>query len=245
MKILVDSSLTSKKPWFELIPININVDQETLCDKNDEHHTKKIINAKKISTSFCSPENVKKLKGDRNIIFTLPKTLSGQFDSYNANINDEKTIIIEGTSLITAPNKVKNIIETYKDFEVIKHKIDKLNRTIEMNGFITDFSSVPKKGRISSIGFKIFKTMQVKVWIKFQKSKWTKIKIIRNLTKSIINILDTEETDMINVIYHLENKDINKKLAKIAQKRPSLVINKHRITNAMLAHSGQGFMAIF
>lgn len=245
MKILVDASLTSKKPWFTLIPININVGQETLQDKNDEKHTKKIIDAKKISTSFCSPENVKKLKGNKNIIFTLPKTLSGQFDSYNANISDERTIIIEGTSLITAPHKVKNIIQTYKDFEVIKHKIDKLNRKIEMNGFITDFSSVPRKGRISMIGFKIFKTMQVKIWVKFRKSKWTKNKIIRNLTKSIINILDREETDNINVIYHLENEYINKQIAKITQKRPSLVINKHRITNAMLAHSGPSFIAVF
>ncbi|NQZ65915.1 MAG: DegV family protein [Mycoplasmatales bacterium] len=242
MKILVDATLAFKSDWYDLIPVNISLDDIELEDSNEENNKEIIIKSKKKKTSYLSPEKVKKRFSEKTktIIFTIPSSLSGQYLAYK-NFESENVLILEGTAFTTRKNEIKKIIEKYNDLKKIEKEIKILNSKIKYDGFILKPSSIPKKGRIFNLMTNIINTLKIKIWIKFSDSKWKKEKIIRNVIKNIKKIIDDKDT--VNIIHSDKSKISIKYIKEI--KNYNKNVNIHIMTNSMIAHAGLDLLVIY
>ena len=242
MNILVDSSLTSVKNWFHLIPINVSLDKEDFLDFNEEQNTEKINKSVKKITSFLSPEAIKQKlsKTEVNIIFTIPKSLSGQYNAYQ-NASFKNTIVCEGHCFFLFENEIQKILSSGLRLKEIKTKIESLNKATKYDGLIISPTHLPRKGRIEKFVLNVLETLYIKVWIQFYNGEWNKKTNFININKTLKKIIQNRKKLTIITV------DIN---TFLKCKELILLINKDieitykRMSNAMVAHVGNGFIAI-
>ncbi|MCP4336967.1 MAG: hypothetical protein GY679_03935 [Mycoplasma sp.] len=236
-KILVDSTLCINKDWFESIPSFI----EGKPDTNNPN-----IDIKGKKTAYLSFDGVLETMNvnpkDKTIIFTNPTSVSSQFNSYNQLNDNNNILILEGTTFIVAPEKIKDILEQDLSFKELKDKVDKLNKSIKFVGFIVDVSELAPNGRINSAFKYLIKTTNIKIRLKWSEGKWNKDKISLNIMKLIKDSL----TD--NITFICLDKDyppVKKIIEKIYKFNPDIKINFQKMTNGMGSHSGRGFITIY
>ena len=242
MNILVDSSLTSEQDWFKLIPLNFILDGENILDFNSTKHSRQINLASKKSTSFLSPEAVKKYlsKSDQNIIFTIPKSLSGQCNIYK-KAHFANTLVVEGNCFLLFEDKVKEILNSNITLDEMKQQIEILNIQTIYEGLIISPTDLPKKGRISSFALNILGAFYIKVWIHFENGEWRNKTNFINIGKVLKKIIKGKKAVTV-FTFDKETFIECKKLINLIDE--NIKVNYKRMSNAMIAHVGSGFIAL-
>ncbi len=243
MKILIDSSLTNKDKWFTLFPVFIN----NIEDTNDKENIPEIISTKNNTTAYLSFERLKErylTDDEETIIFTIPKSMSGQWNTYNNQNKNKKVLILEGTSLFTNKEDVKEIIERQSSLKEIEKQINNLNEKVKMSGVVLNAKTLNLKGRIHTLFAMLIKTAKVKIRMEWKQGQWTKDKVSLNGTALVKKLIMNKK--QVNVICsNIANSISEKVISKIQKEFPDIVIKKHSMTNSMLAHSGQDFVVVY
>ena len=244
MKILIDSSLIRGEEWFESFPVFIN----NIEDTNDKERITEILSNKNNTTAYLSFEKLKqKYIPDENeevVIFTIPKSMSGQWNTYNNQNKQKNILILEGTALFTNKEDVKRILERQISLKEIEKGIKELNTQVKMSGVILNTRTLNLKGRIHTLFEMLIKTTKVKIRMEWKQGEWIKDKVSLNgtvLIKKLIN--DKKQVNLI--CSNIVNSKANKVISKLAKEYPNIVFKKQIMTNSMLAHSGQDFVVIY
>ncbi len=244
MKILVDSSLTQNEDWFESFPVIINNEE----DVNDPISIPRIIENKENRTAFFSFEKLRKHykinNSDKVVIFTIPRSMSGQYDNYTIQNESDNILIVEGTSLFTKREEVKEILSTSSSLKEVGTRIDVLNKTVEMTGVILSAKSLNLKGRLHSLVALLIKSANVKIKMVWKDGKWSKDKVSLNgmalVKKSIRN-----ERIMNFICSGIKGSKSEKIVQKFKKDYPYSTIHVQPMTNSMIAHSGKDFIVIY
>ncbi|TCG11562.1 DegV family protein [Mycoplasma todarodis] len=244
MKILVDSSVVQEEQWFTSFPVFINGKEDT----NNKELIREIISNKDNKTAYLSFEKLKEeyIKDDnqKTIIFTIPKSMSGQWNTYTNQNNSENILIVEGTAFFTNKDDVKDIINNGNSLKEIETRIKELNDKVEMTGVVLNAKTLNLKGRVHSLIAMLIKTSNVKIKMKWKGGQWVKEKVSLNGTSLVKNVI--KEKKVANIIYsNIDESYAGKIITKIKNSFPELIINKQCMTNSMLAHSGQDFIVIY
>ncbi|NQZ29317.1 MAG: DegV family protein [Mycoplasmatales bacterium] len=244
MKILIDSSLIRNEEWFESFPVFIN----NLEDTNNKEHVVDIISKKNNTTAYLSFEKLKQkylLNNDeKTIIFTIPKSMSGQWSAYSNQNQSNNILILEGTSLFTNKEDVKKILDQPLTLEEIEKQITKLNKEVKMSGVVLNSRTLNLKGRIHTLFAMLIKTAKVKIRMDWKQGQWIKNKVSLNGTALIKKIIANKK--QVNLICSdITDSIANKVILKLEKEFPNIIFKKQFMTNSMLAHSGQDFVVIY
>ncbi|CAM9133931.1 DegV family protein [Mycoplasma todarodis] len=244
MKILIDSSLIREEEWFESFPVFIN----NVEDTNNKEHIVEILSKKNNTTAYLSFGKLKQKylldEDEEAVIFTIPKSMSGQWNTYNNQNKRKNVLILEGTSLFTNKEDVKRILERQIPLKEIEKEIKKLNMQVKMSGVVLNARTLNLKGRIHTLFAMLIKTAKVKIRMEWKQGEWIKDKVSLNGTVLIKKLIVNKK--QVNLICSdISNSKANKVISKLAKEYPDIVFKKQFMTNSMLAHSGQDFVVIY
>ncbi len=244
MKILIDSSLTQNEKWFTSFPVFIN-DKE---DTNNEEHIPEIIENKNNRTAYLSFEKIKQNyiydSKEKVIIFTIPSSMSGQYNVYKNQNKSKNILILEGAALFTKKNDFKEILKKNNAFENIEKEINELNEQVDMTGIVLNSKTLNLRGRIHALFAMLIKTANVKIKMKWKDGKWVKEKVSLNGTSLIKDTIQNKKVVHL-ICSNIEETNANKIIKRIQNNTPNLIIEKQIMTNSMLAHSGKDFVVIY
>ena len=248
MKILVDSTLSQKEDWFSLIPLIINIDGKEIIDKNEEVNRNKILNAKDARSSFLNFNALKEKEilnidnEEKIIIFTIPSKLSGQYNSYKTFNKNKNILIVEGHCFLIFKNQIKSLLKRSSDLAKIEKEINNLNQKTQYYGLIIDPKHISSKGRISSVLLKTFDKLNLKIILKFTNGRWKRKGFLRNVSKTVGKIINNKNSVTIIAI---NEKEYNKYKEIFSKYIPKEKINFQQMSNAMILHSGKGFISLY
>lgn len=192
-KIIVDSTFSLeeevvKKYNVDVIPLSINIDNETFKDNIDinvEQVVESVQSGKKVSTSQPSPFlfeqrvlQAQKDGYDNCIVLTMSSTLSGtnqaarigtsEIENYPFYIVDTKTTSVGAYQMFDI---LVRLIDEQKSFEEICKILDKLSTKTKLIISLIDLTNLVRSGRISSMKGTIASFFHVKPLIEYYEGK--------------------------------------------------------------------------
>jgi len=192
-KIIVDSTFSLeeevvKKYNVDVIPLSINIDNETFKDNIDinvEQVVESVQSGKKVSTSQPSPFlfeqrvlQAQKDGYDNCIVLTMSSTLSGtnqaarigtsEIENYPFYVVDTKTTSVGAYQIFDI---LVRLIDEQKSFEEICKILDKLSTKTKLIISLIDLTNLVRSGRISSMKGTIASFFHVKPLIEYYEGK--------------------------------------------------------------------------
>ncbi len=192
-KIIVDSTFSLeeevvKKYNVDVIPLSINIDNETFKDNIDinvEQVVDSVQSGKKVSTSQPSPFlfeqrvlQAQKDGYDNCIVLTMSSTLSGtnqaarigtsEIENYPFYVVDTKTTSVGAYQIFDI---LVRLIDEQKSFEEICKILDKLSTKTKLIISLIDLTNLVRSGRISSMKGTIASFFHVKPLIEYYEGK--------------------------------------------------------------------------
>ena len=192
-KIIVDSTFSLeeevvKKYNVDVIPLSINIDNETFKDNIDinvEQVVESVQSGKKVSTSQPSPFlfeqrvlQAQKDGYDNCIVLTMSSTLSGtnqaarigtsEIENYPFYVVDTKTTSVGAYQIF---DFLVRLIDEQKSFEEICKILDKLSTKTKLIISLIDLTNLVRSGRISSMKGTIASFFHVKPLIEYYEGK--------------------------------------------------------------------------
>jgi len=192
-KIIVDSTFSLeeevvKKYNVDVIPLSINIDNETFKDNIDinvEQVVESVQSGKKVSTSQPSPFlfeqrvlQAQKDGYDNCIVLTMSSTLSGtnqaarigtsEIENYPFYVVDTKTTSVGAYQIFDI---LVRLIDEQKSFEEICKILNKLSTKTKLIISLIDLTNLVRSGRISSMKGTIASFFHVKPLIEYYEGK--------------------------------------------------------------------------
>lgn len=180
-KIVADSScdlsqdyINDKEVGFEVVPLSINIDENSFLDdynldiKDMLKKMKESSNAAK--TSCPAPGFFAKSYEDAEYVFvvTISSKLSGTYNSaYLGSVESNNKVHVvdsKGTSgmMVLLIDKLYELIKKGEDFEQIKEHIEEYQKTLNLFFVLDKFDNLIKNGRMSKLTALVAMTLFIK-----------------------------------------------------------------------------------
>ena len=169
-KIVADSSCDLRKDYindkdvgFDIVPLTINIDNESFVDDENLDISKMLVsikNSKEAAKTSCpSPYFFNKSyeQAEHVFVVTISSKLSGTYNSaYLGSIDSNSKVHVidsKGTSgmMVLLVDKLYELIKKGLSFDEIKDLIDEYQKTLNLFFVLDKFDNLVKNGRMSKL----------------------------------------------------------------------------------------------